>query len=81
MVNNGWIARTKQTRAKASWAAVALALISCVVQGVNFVRTDLKPLLEASQKNTAALERIERRLEDHERRLVELEKVNVSKKR
>lgn len=62
----------KKTRA--SWAAVALAVCSLFVQVTNFVRTDLKPLLEAMKQNTATLKRIETRLEDHEHRLQVLER-------
>lgn len=59
---------------RASWAAVGLAVISCLVQGVNFVRNDIAPLLEAAKQNTVMLKRIEARMEDHERRLSELER-------
>lgn len=87
MEGSGWSVRAtpqrgdKPGRGKASWAAVALALVSCCVQGVNFVRTDLKPLLEAARQNQATLERIEQRLADHERRIAELERAGVTGRR
>jgi hypothetical protein len=73
---NGWTGRVKKTaRSKATWAAVALAAISCIVQLVNFVRTDLKPVLDGIKSSNEKLTRIEQRLEDHERRIGELEKL------
>ena len=84
----GWIARTTATsKPRATWAAVALAACSLLVQGVNFVKTDLKPLLEQGRKNqvvlirieeqvilnTTRLARIEKRLDEHERRIADLE--------
>ncbi len=59
---------------RASWAAVGLAALSCLVQGINFVRNDIAPLLEATKQTSATLKRIEVRLADHERRLAELER-------
>lgn len=75
-MNNGWSERlrTVKRRPRATWAAVVLAALSCLAQGVNFVRNDIAPLLEATQQNSATLKRIETRLEDHERRLTELER-------
>ena len=63
----------KKPRSKASWAAVALAAISCLVQGVNFVRNDLKPVLDGLRENTATMRRIDARLDDHESRIKKLE--------
>jgi hypothetical protein len=41
-------------------------------------RTDLKPLIELSKQNAAALERIEKRFDDHEQRIQKLEAAQVS---
>jgi hypothetical protein len=48
------------------------------VQGLNLWRTDLKPLIELSKQNAAALERIEKRFDDHEQRIQKLEAAQVS---
>ena len=61
-------------RPRATWAAVVLAAISCLAQGVNFVRNDIAPLLEATRQNSETLKRIETKLEDHERRIQVLER-------
>lgn len=66
--------RKSERKPRATWAAVALAVCSLFVQVTNFVRTDLKPLLEATRQNSETLKRIETRLEDHEHRLQELER-------
>ena len=63
-----------ERKPRATWAAVVLAVCSLFVQVTNFVRTDLKPLMELAQQNSAALKRIEEKLQDHERRLTELER-------
>lgn len=78
-MNSGWNVRTKTpSRPRATWAAVALAVVSLLVQCLNFWRTDLKPVLEVGQQNQAALTRIERKQADHDERLVRLEAIAVS---
>lgn len=52
---------------KATWAGVALSVLSLLAQVGNFIRVDLQPVL-------SALSRIEQRIEDHERRIAELER-------
>lgn len=71
-----WMNRTGRDgkKGRAGWAAVGLAICSLGVQVTNFVRTDLKPLLELSRQTAEAVKRIETRLEDHERRIGELER-------
>lgn len=61
------------SKPRATWAAVALAVVSLCVQVVNFWRSDLKPVLEQGREQKESLLRIEKRLEDHERRLGDLE--------
>ena len=71
----GWTERAARVnKPRATWAAVALALVSLAVQMLNFWRSDLKPVLDATKANTVMLERIEQRLEDHETRIGELER-------
>lgn len=60
-------------RAKASMAALVFGAVSCLVQGIDFVRNDIKPVIEILRQNTATMQRIEQRLEDHETRLKKLE--------
>ena len=62
------------SKPRATWAAVGLAVCSLFVQVTNFVRVDLKPLLEATRQNSETLKRIETRLADHERRIIDLER-------
>ena len=59
---------------RATWAAMVFALASLVVDVTGWIKTDLKPLMELAQQNSAALKRIEEKLQDHERRLMELER-------
>jgi hypothetical protein len=59
---------------RATWAAVLFALASLVVDLSGWVRADLKPLMELARENSASLKRIETKLEDHERRIQELER-------
>lgn len=71
-----WTQRTKtamQKPRKATWAAVALGVISILTQLLNFVRVDLQPLIIKLDQIDAKTTRIEQRLEDHERRLQNLE--------
>lgn len=64
-----WVKRNfskdAQPGRRSTWAAVAMALVSVVAQVVDVVmiKTDVAPTLE----------RIERRLEDHEKRIQALE--------
>ncbi len=71
-MSSGWTVRAPR-KSNLAWLPAVLALISLLVQALNLWRTDLKPLVDLGQKNQAALERIEKRLDDHERRLTELE--------
>lgn len=71
-MNSGWTVRTPRKN-NLAWLPAVLALLALLVQALNLWRTDLKPLVDLGQKNQAALERIEKRLDDHERRLTELE--------
>lgn len=78
MQKSVWIDRSptskvQSPKSKTTWAAVALAVVSLCVQVTNFIRVDLKPLIEGVNKANTKLEQIERRLEDHERRIQELE--------
>jgi hypothetical protein len=62
------------SKPRASWAAVLFALASLIVDVSGWIKSDLKPLIEATRQNSETLQRIERRLEDHERRIAELER-------
>jgi hypothetical protein len=53
---------------------VLFALASLIVDVSGWIKSDLKPLIEATRQNSETLQRIERRLEDHERRIAELER-------
>ncbi|MEW6129586.1 MAG: hypothetical protein AB1757_21275 [Acidobacteriota bacterium] len=77
-----WTQRTKQAMQKprrATWAAVALAVISVITQIINFVKIDLHPIkskLDAIDEKTS---RIEQKLQDHEMRLQILEYLQTEK--
>ena len=42
----------------APWAGVELAALSCLVQGINFVRNDIAPSLEATKQTSATLNQL-----------------------
>lgn len=67
-------ATTARAKTKATWAAAALAGVSLLAQITNFVRSDLKPVLDGVKQVSAKLDAIEKRLEDHENRLRDLER-------
>jgi hypothetical protein len=60
---------------KATVAAAALAICSLGVQVTNFVRSDLKPVIDAVHQSTATMQRIEKKLDNHEQRLIVIEGV------
>lgn len=73
-----WMARKNNQvnlrRPRATWAAVVFALLSLIVDISGWIKTDLKPLMDLAQQNSASLKRIEEKLHDHERRLQALER-------
>ena len=84
-----------ERKPRATWAAVVLAVCSLFVQVTNFVRTDLKPLLEAARQSRVELnevreivDRVDKQFDvraeliiDHEERLGTLEQRRDAKVR
>ena len=54
-----------------------IAIVSLLVQFVNLVKVDLKPIKDKLDEIDAKTTRIEQRLEDHERRLQVLERTQM----
>ncbi len=55
------------------WATIALLLVNLLGQAFNYVKSDLKPLLDSVKETNEAVNRIETRLRDHEERIRSLE--------
>ncbi len=66
--------RKWEGKPRATWAAMTFALASLIVDVSGWIKTDLKPLMELSRQNAETLKRIEAKLEDHERRIIDLER-------